>query len=116
MAGLGISVVTFAISRTFAALVLTRCIGGALGGAWGYVHHQNKFKKKSYTPFNCFYFIFFFCSWGGGIDVTFETTPKDLGFGRFSQGKRRKNHSHSILYVSSVAHFIGRNALYPRRS
>lgn len=34
MAGLAVSLVTFGMSRSFAMLVLTRCLGGALGGVW----------------------------------------------------------------------------------
>lgn len=32
--GLAISVASFGMSKSFIAMVITRCIGGALGGAW----------------------------------------------------------------------------------
>ena len=34
IAGLGISVASFGMSKSLAAMVLSRCIGGTLGGAW----------------------------------------------------------------------------------
>ncbi|KAF8323817.1 MFS general substrate transporter, partial [Clavulina sp. PMI_390] len=37
MTGLGLSLVLFGISRTFAALLLSRSLGGALGGVWAAV-------------------------------------------------------------------------------
>jgi MFS family permease len=35
--GLALSVALFGMSKTFVAMVVTRCIGGALGGVWSYV-------------------------------------------------------------------------------
>jgi predicted MFS family arabinose efflux permease len=32
--GLAVSIVSFGMSRTFSTLVLSRCIGGALGGTF----------------------------------------------------------------------------------
>lgn len=32
--GLGVSVASFGMSKSFLAMVLSRCIGGALGGVW----------------------------------------------------------------------------------
>ena len=32
--GLGISIASFGMSKSLAAMILSRCIGGALGGAW----------------------------------------------------------------------------------
>ena len=34
MAALGISLVFFGMSRSFLSLVLSRCIGGGMGGVW----------------------------------------------------------------------------------
>ena len=34
IAGLGVSLIFFGMSRTFLGLVLSRCIGGGMGGVW----------------------------------------------------------------------------------
>ena len=35
--GMSISIALFGMSKTYLAMIVTRCIGGTLGGTWSYV-------------------------------------------------------------------------------